>query len=235
MFSTKHFIWIGLCVLFVVGMSVFSYKKKISLKAFSYIMVGICVISEVSKIMSNMLESTSGGRHLDPKCLPFHLCSLMIFVVFYIAFGKESKCKRTLINFIAVIGTLGSFCAIMIPTNGVEFNDLGAYQCFVYHAGLMWYSLYLIISKEACLGFKEYLSNLLMLLALVFMEIYINSVLSIYDTNFLYLTRPPMNNLPYLNLNQGWYIYFLKLLLLGAFIITIFHLPFIIKKHKNNS
>lgn len=235
MFSTKHFIWIGLCVLFVVGMSVFSYKKKISLKASSYIMVAICVISEVSKIMSNMLESTSGGRHLDPKCLPFHLCSLMIFVVFYIAFGKESKCKRTLINFIAVIGTLGSFCAIMIPTNGVEFNDLGAYQCFVYHAGLMWYSLYLIISKEACLGFKEYLNNLLMLLALVFMEIYINSVLSIYDTNFLYLTRPPMNNLPYLNLNQGWYLYFLKLLLLGAFIITIFHLPFIIKKHKNNS
>lgn len=235
MFSTKHFIWIGLCVLFVVSMSVFSYKKKISLKASSYIMVAICVISEVSKIMSNMLESTSGGRHLDPKCLPFHLCSLMIFVVFYIAFGKESKCKRTLINFIAVIGTLGSFCAIMIPTNGVEFNDLGAYQCFVYHAGLMWYSLYLIISKEACLGFKEYLSNLLMLLTLVFMEIYINSVLSIYDTNFLYLTRPPMNNLPYLNLNQGWYMYFLKLLLLGAFIITIFHLPFIIKKHKNNS
>ena len=235
MFSTKHFIWIGLCVLFVVGMSVFSYKKKISLKASSYIMVAICVISEVSKIMSNMLESTSGGRHLDPKCLPFHLCSLMIFVVFYIAFGKESKCKRTLINFIAVVGTLGSFCAIMIPTNGVEFNYLGAYQCFVYHAGLMWYSLYLIISKEACLEFKEYLSNLLMLLALVFMEIYINSVLSIYDTNFLYLTRPPMNNLPYLNLNQGWYIYFLKLLLLGAFIITIFHLPFIIKKHKNNS
>lgn len=198
-------------------------------------MVGICVISEVSKIMSNMLESTSGGRHLDPKCLPFHLCSLMIFAVFYIAFGKESKCKRTLINFIAVMGTLGSFCAIMIPTNGVEFNNLGAYQCFVYHAGLMWYSLYLIISKEACLGFKEYLSNLLMLLALVFMEIYINSALSIYDTNFLYLTRPPMNNLPYLNLNQGWYIYFLKLLLLGALIITIFHLPFIIKKHKNNS
>lgn len=235
MFSTKHFIWIGLCVLFVVGMSVFSYKKKISLKASSFIMVGICVISEVSKIMSNMLESTSGGRHLDPKCLPFHLCSLMIFVIFYIAFGKESKCKRTLINFIAVIGTLGSFCAIMIPTNGVEFNDIGAYQCFVYHAGLMWYSLYLIISKEACLGLKEYLSNLLMLLALVFMEIYINSVLSIYDTNFLYLTRPPMNNLPYLNLNQGWYIYFLKLLLLGALIITIFHLPFIIKKHKNNS
>ena len=38
-------------------------------------------------------------------------------------------------NFLAAIGTVGSFCALMIPTNGVEFNEIGPYQCFVYHAG----------------------------------------------------------------------------------------------------
>ena len=55
------------------------------------VMTAICALSEVSKVLSNMVESPAGGMHLDPLCLPFHLCSLMIFVVLYLTFGGRPR------------------------------------------------------------------------------------------------------------------------------------------------
>ena len=234
MFTAEHWIWIGLCAVFITGMCLLSRKKAFSLQQAGWVMTVICVFSEVSKIMAGMVESPGGGMHLDPLDLPFHLCSLMLFVVFYLTFGKEGRVRRLLINFIAVIGTLGSFFAILIPTNGTDFSSLPAYQCFVYHAGLLWFSLYLILSRQAVLGtLRSFGENLGLLLLLVFVMLYLNGALSVYDTNFFYLTRPPMEGLPYLNLSHGWYAYFLRLTALGTVLIALFHLPFFLKeRHK---
>ena len=233
MFSAKHFIWIGLCAVFVFLFTLLARRKKFSLKLAGAVMTAICAVSEVSKIMSDMVESPEGGRFLDPQSLPFHLCSLMIFAVLYITFGKEGKVKQAVVDFVAVAGTLGSICAILIPTNGVDFAKILAYQCFVYHAGLLWFSIYLIASGHARLGARAFGRNMLILLSLIFLMIYINSVLSVYDTNFMYLVRPPMENLPFLNLDHGWYVYFLHLLSLGILIITLFHLPFLLREKKS--
>ena len=232
MFTLKHFIWLGICLIFIVGMVILAKKFKFSLKTSSLIMSIICIVSEVSKMMSDMQDNVAGGMSLDPRSLPFHLCSLMIFVVFYIFLAPDSKFKQTLINFLAAIGTIGSFMALIIPTNGVEFNEIGPYQCFVYHAGLMWFSIYLIISKNAKLDLKAYVTNISILSFLAFMMIYVNGALSAYGTNFFYVVRPPMDNLPILNLNHGWYVYFVILLLVGITLMTLFHLPFIIKNRK---
>lgn len=235
MFTTEHFIWIAICIAFIIGMLLFCIKKAITLKTAGYIMTMICAFSEISKMMCNMIENSSGGMHLNPRSLPFHLCSLMLFGVLYITFGKNNNIKQPVINFLAVMGTLGSFCALLIPTNGTNFLKLKAYQCFVYHAGLLWFSLYLIISGNAKLGLKEYKQNIIILLSLVLITFYINSALSAYGTNFMYLVRPPMKNLPYLNLNKGWHIYFLRLLLLGFGLLTLFQLPFIVHIHKKKN
>lgn len=48
----------------------------------------------------------------------------------------------------------------------------------------------------------------------------------------MYLVRPPMENLPYLNLDSGWYVYLLRLMALGAALVTLFQLPFILRKRK---
>lgn len=232
MFTINHFIWLIISAVFIVGILILAIKLNFSLKVASIIMVGICLVSEISKMMSDMMASPAGGMALNPKSLPFHLCSLMIFVVFYICFAKDSEFKKTLINFLAVIGSIGSFCALIIPTNGVQFNEIGPYQCFVYHAGLMWFSIYLIVSKNAYLGLKSYVKNLIILALLVFLMIYVNGALFSYGTNFFYVVRPPMDNLPILNLNHGWYVYFLSLLALGLTLMTLFHLPFIIIEKK---
>lgn len=232
MFSLEHFIWLGICAAFVAGMLIFSVKKELSLKHAGYIMTVICAFSEVSKMMCEMVEGEKGGMHLDPTALPFHLCSLMLFGVLYVTFGKDGPLKQTVMDFLAVGGTIGSFFALLIPTNGVDFGNILSYQCFVYHAGLMWFAFYLIAAKHAKLGAKALVKNLAILVSLVLIMIYVNSILSEYNTNFMYLVRPPMEDLPYLNLNSGWYVYFLRLVALGGAIILLFHLPFIISEKK---
>lgn len=230
MFTTEHFIWLALCAAFVAGMLVFSVKKNISMKVAGYIMTVICAFSEISKIMCDMEKSPEGGMFLDPSSLPFHLCSLMLFGVLYITFGNDGDGKQTVIDFIGVAGIIGGVCALLIPTNGVDFSKIQAYQCFVYHAGLVWFAMYLIATKKTRPGVKTFGKNLVLLMALVLGMLYVNSVLSEYNTNFMYLVRPPMDDLPYLNLNEGWYVYFIRLIILGIVIITLFHLPFIIRE-----
>ena len=48
----------------------------------------------------------------------------------------------------------------------------------------------------------------------------------------MYLVRPPLEGLPYLNLESGWYAYFLRLIALGAAIVTVFHLPFLVRERR---
>ena len=187
-------------------------------------MTAICVVSESSKIASNMVPSPLGGMHLDPLALPFHLCSLLLFVVFYITFGKAGRMKELCINFISVTGMLGGFLAMMIPTDGTDFFSLPAYQCFVYHAGLLWFSIYLLASGKADLSIKSMKTNMLLMIGLVVLALYVNSLLSVYDTNFLFLTRPPVEGLPFLNLDHGWFIYFGHLVSTGLLVIPVFHL-----------
>ncbi|MBR6742753.1 MAG: YwaF family protein [Clostridia bacterium] len=232
MFTSEHFIWIGICAVFVIGFTAISVKCRFSLKTAGYIMSLICAFSEISKMMSEMQANTDGGMNLNPKALPFHLCSLMLFGVLFVTFGKEGRAKDAVINFLAVMGTLGSVCAILIPTNGTDFANILSYQCFIYHGGLLWFSLYLIASNRARLGIKTLGKNLFIMLSLTLVVLYVNSVLSVYGTNFMYLVRPPMKNLPFLTLDYGWYAYFLNILFLALGIITLFHLPFIVLEHK---
>lgn len=196
----------------------------------AYVMLGISVLSEGSKMLSNMISSESGGYILNPRALPLHLCSLLLFAIGYIAFAKESDRKQTVIDFFAPVALVGGICAMLIPTNGVDFADPEAYQCFVYHAGIVWFALYLLVTKRAKLCRKTYFRNLLILFVLEIGSLYVNSILSAYGTNFLYTVRPPMQDLPVLNLDHGWLVYFLILTSLGLLLLTLVHLPFLLRK-----
>ena len=151
----------------------------------------------------------------------------------YITFGKDGPLKQKMINFFAVVGTCGGIAAILIPTYGVEFNVANVYQCFMYHAALTWFSLYLIRFKHANLGMQAFKDNLVVLFALLVFNLYMNSILAVYDTNFMFIVRPPLEGLPFLNLRHGYYIYLFRVIMLGVIGLSLFHLPFIVKERKN--
>lgn len=235
MFTPNHVIWLGLCALGIVLGLAAAEKKNISAKTAGTVMCAISVFSESCKMMTHMLPSPQGGFALDPNALPFHLCSMQIFIVFFITFAKPSPLREKVVSFSVPAALLGGIMAMLIPTDGVDFRDPLAYQCFIFHAGLVWLALYFIRTRQVDMGRKAYGRNLLILLGLAGLMIYVNGALFTYGTNFMFLTRPPMEGLPILNLDHGWYGYFLSLAALAVVLMTLAHLPFMLSERKEKA
>ena len=235
MFTVNHFLWLLLCAVGILLGLRWAEKKELSVEAAARVMSVIAVASESCKMLTHLLPSPLGGMALDPNALPFHLCSLQIFIVFFIAFSKPSPVKTKVLSFSVAMALPGGIMAMLIPTDGVDFLDLLAYQCFIYHAGLVWLALYLLKTKQVEMGFNAYRRNLLTLLCLTGCMIYVNGAFFDYGTNFMFLTRPPMKNLPILNLNHGWYAYFFTLALIALLLLTLLHLPFMLAERKKKA
>lgn len=236
MFTPEHFIWIIICIGLIAGLSYISLKMKFSFRTSAYIMAGVALISEVSKICSDMefvngIDATE-GKVLDAGSLPFHLCSLLIFAFFYLPFAKEGKLKNFILSLTVPVGLIGSILAILMATSGTDFRSPDSYQCFVYHAFLTWFAIYLVATKQVELGKKAWVTNCTTLISMAVVMIWVNSILQTYNTNFWYVVRPPVEGLPLMNLNHGWFAYFGSLLLCGFIGISAVHLPFLLKEAK---
>ncbi len=236
MFTTEHFIWLGICAALIAVLTFVSLKFKFSFRTSAFIMAAVSVCSEVSKILSHMEyvneEDISEGMVIEATALPLHLCSMLIFVFFYLPFCKNDKHKRFLTSLTVPVGLIGSLLALVMATSGTDFTSPEAYQCFLYHAVMVWFAIYLVASKNADLGWRAWITNLVTLGCTAVAMIWVNGALQVYDTNFLYVVRPPADNLPLLNLDNGWYVYFGTLLVCGFVGITAVHLPFMIKDMK---
>ena len=193
----------------------------------------ISALSEITKISLNMVDGVSGGKVLSPGSLPFHLCSIQIFFIFGLRFFiKNENVKKVLYNFMVPTSLIGASMSLLIPTVGTSFLNVQVYQYFIYHAFLIFYGIYLIREHLAELSLKVLFVNYGLLLMFVLFDLWVNSFLSFWGANFMYLTRPPMENLPILNLNHGWYVYIIILFTLGLALMGLFHLPFIIINKK---
>ena len=231
MFTTNHFIWLGISAALIVILLILSLKLKFSFKTCAFILFFVSIASELIKVMNNIIENPyAKGFIIDPTELPLHLCSIMIFVYFALPFMKESKLKETLKSYVAVVGLIGPICALLIPTVGTDFVSIQVYQYFIYHASMIFFSIYLMSTAQVNLKFTAYVKNIAITFCLAIIMIWINGAMSIYGTNFFFVVRPPMENLPIINLNNGWHVYFLTLVGIGILTITLVHLPSLIKQ-----
>lgn len=238
MFTPEHFIWLGICAFLIAGLTFFSMRFRFSFRTSALIMAAVALVSETVKILSHMEyvngEDATDGMVMEAGALPLHLCSLLIFAFFYLPFAKNEKIKGFLLSLIVPVGLIGSLLAIFMATSGTDFTQSNAYQCFVYHAVMTWFAIYLVATRQVDLGFRAWLRNLVILFAMAVGMIWVNSALQAYDTNFWYVVRPPVENLPVLNLDHGWFVYISSLLLCGLVGLTIVHFPFVLREKKKN-
>ena len=90
----------------------------------------------------------------------------------------------------------------------------------------MFYGIYLAAIERVDLSFRAYFNNLKLLVLVVAVAFLMNSVLEGYGVNYLFLRVPPMDNLPILNLDNGWYVYFLTIAGIACTLILLVQLPF---------
>ena len=226
MFTLNHFIWLGIVVIYIILLLSIQKRKNIEFNKILTFLFIVCLLSEIIKIFSNLVETSEGGTVLNPADLPFHLCSIQIFFVFALKFLiKKEQTKQNLISFMAPTMLVGGIIALFIPTVGVEFTKPQVYQYFIFHGTIIFFAIYALKENIVTYTWKCFIRNLSYLGALALLVTWINSILSVTNpkVNFFYLCRPPMENLPILNLNNGWLAYFLTVVSIALLFMFMFH------------
>lgn len=237
MFTTSHFLWMGITVLVILITSFLLARFRCSTRSLLTGCLFLCVISELIKIFSNTVETglftnVSGPvKFLPVSCLPLQLCSLQIFFLFYQYMSKNEQRKADLNGFMCMCMAVGAPFAILLPNSSVSFSSPVAYQFFLFHAMLIVYAIHQIRTGSVTYSLRNLKIDLVLLLVLGIVSIWINSIFTAMGapTDFLYTMCPPADNLPYLNLNQGWEMYVVKLTVLAMVLMLLYHMPFLLK------
>ena len=229
MFTTSHFLWMGITVLVILITSFLLARFRCPTRPLLTGCLVLCVISELIKTFSNTVETglftnVSGPvKFLPVSCLPLQLCSLQIFFLFYQYFSKNEQRKADLNGFMCMCMAVGAPFAILLPNSSVSFSSPVAYQFFLFHAMLIVYAIHQIRTGSVTYSLRNLKIDLVLLLVLGIVSIWINSIFTAMGapTDFLYTMCPPADNLPYLNLNQGWEMYVVKLTVLAMVLMLL--------------
>ncbi len=234
MFSPAHLIWLG-CIFAAIAIA-FVITKKLgpSHQTVHNIITVILVITHIVYMAVSMQEVDSefGGFILNRENLPFHLCSMMIYFTVFLHFIKSETLRAKIKSFMVPAMLVGAAMALFIPTAGVNAADIGVWEYMVAHGVLVFYGLYLMAIEKVDLGLKAYFNNLLFLTATTLFAFIMNSILVDANANYFFLRKPPMDGLPILNLDNGWYAYIVTLIAVACILIFLIQLPFIIKEQK---
>lgn len=252
--GTNHFIFLGICIVYIVGSLILLKKFKVSFNAVLNIMLVIAVISELIKIDEYIVPyyNEAGealGVYFKKTGLPFHLCSIQIIFLFMAKLLKDGSFKNKLLGFVYPTAFLGALLALLIATITIEFDRPLTWQYFMFHASLLIYGLYIPMSKVVEIDTKMFVNTCVCLVALFFVSVYINGLVSIPSMDvinngevigtteglyvyFFYSTEPPLEGLPILNLNNGWWGYIISILIIGIVAMSLTHIPFFIKDYK---
>lgn len=232
MFTLGHLIWLGVFAILIALAIVLIRKFRIPQPVVQKTVLWILIPLKLLHLSLSMKASPDGGLILQQSQLSFHLCSIMIYSVILINLVKNEKFVRTLKSFMVPAMLIGAAMSLLIPTEGVDPSVPRVWQYMLIHAVLVFYGLYLMLIERVDLSLRAYVSNLKILLGIVALGFLMNSVLEAYETNFLFLRKPPMEGLPILNLDHGWYVYFLTLAAIACLLVFLVHLPFVIADAK---
>ena len=229
MFTTAHFIWLLIFAAIITAALVILKRLSPSHDAVGKAVCVLLIILKAFHLALSMKPTSDGGMVIDQTQLSFHLCSVMIYSVILINVTKNERFVRVAKSFMVPCMLIGAAMALLIPTEGVDVSVPRVWQYMLIHATLVFYGFYLGIVERVDMSFKAYLRNLKLVVAVTMVAFLMNSVLEQYNTNFLFLRTPPMEGLPILNLNNGWYVYFLSLAAVACALLFLVHLPFIIR------
>lgn len=247
MYSTNHFIWLGIVTAVITVSLIWLKRNKPPLKKVLSVCCFCCILSELTKVFSTiaMVPSADGTQmylYLELDNLPLHLCSIQIINIFYCRFAKDSKFKEALLAFMYASCSLGAAMALLIPTILSDSSDVQqaflnphSYEYFLYHAMLIILGVYIYMSGEVDLRPKHYLTSLGFLGVMAFLSLYLNSMFASatyvngelvsvdFVPNFFFTVDTPID-IPLTEM-WHWYVYLLIILTLALSLIALFYIP----------
>ncbi len=255
MFTYRHFIWLAICVVLIVGAELQARKTKPSLTEVLSFCCVICVLSEVVKVFSliRMVPSADGTiirPYIEMNNLPLHLCSLQILLIFYVRFTENTKMREKVLAFMYPTCIIGAFLALAMPsifTNNISieqaFTHPQAYQFFIYHSMLIYLGIRIAVSDEIKWTSAHLKSTLVLIYTLGFISIYLNSMFAAptyvdgvlhhvdFWPNFMFTYNNPLG-IKVTELWQ-WFLYIGIISVLAFILVMLFYMP-LLKKSKQS-
>lgn len=254
MFTWRHFLWLAICFAAITAAVIIYRRRRPPLKIVLTIALIISIMSEVTKL-SQVIElvPSANGELLLPYLplnhMPLHFCSIQIILIACARFMADRKRREVLLAFMAPTCVIGGLMALGMPsifstTIPVEkaFVSPMSYQFFIFHSMLISLGLIIAQSGEIAWEWKHFRHTLLIVYAIGFVSIYLNSLLASptyvdgelvsvdFWTNFFFTYENPLG----IRLTElwQWYLYLVIIIGLSALTIFIFYLPLMHRKKK---
>ncbi|MBO4460131.1 MAG: YwaF family protein [Clostridiales bacterium] len=272
MFSTGHFIWIAVSFILIGVFTALCIRFKPPVKRVITVCLALGLLSEVIKILSvieivpmvdpaivnengtYVLTYVPTGEYspmLANEHLPLELCSLQLFFMALLVILKDERLKHYIYVLMFPTGVIGGTLGVVLATTTnyiktpSEFiTSPRIWQYFIYHAMIIFLSIYIGYSKEIYLKFKDWKPAVIAVILLDLPSFYINSVMSekVYLNNELVGTSHRINYLSsYVNplgivLKEKWQwiIYLLIRAVLAFGLIVLLFVPFIKRKKERS-
>ena len=164
LFSTTHIVFIVLAILSVIAIGIFAHK--FDKKKITWFLRGLAIfvtLLEASKIIWESYYDVTTGRGFNAGgILPFYSCSLLIYCLWFGAWGK-GKARDVALTW---LGTIGLCCGLIgtIYTNGLNwypFWTYGAWDSILFHYNLLMVGVLLLASGYIKLQWKDILVALI--------------------------------------------------------------------------
>ena len=217
-YGLLHIVWLAIFVATLVIVSRI-YKKSDSEKRVKIrkIVAWLIVADEIWK----MFFLAIGGRY-EWEYLPFHLCSVNIFLILWHAY----KPNKVVDNFLYLVGIPGAVAAMLFPSwvKLPLFNFMHQHS-FTIHTLLVLYPCMLTYAGDIKPQIKYIPKCIALLLALCVPGIIANKLVG---TNFMFLEEASAGS-PLLIFENLWGNHLLGYPVLIALVILIMYLPVIVK------
>lgn len=223
-FGGLHLAEIAICVISIAIASIV-YRKLDDEKALKFrrTLAWLIVADEIWK----MFWLTIGHRY-TVDYLPFHLCSINIFVILYHAY----KPNKAIDNYLYAISIPGALMAILFPSwTALPLLNFMHLHSETIHIMLIMYPVMLLCRGDIKPELKAVPKSLLVLFALAGFALVVNLVLG---TNFMFIMYAKPGNPLYL-FKQWTGSHLVGFPVLMALIMFIMYFPIVLKNRKKAS
>ena len=213
-FSASHILWV-LCLLVFITASVFVYRRLDAdrRKKMRHLYAVLTVANELVKVIA----LTVGGNYIA-KYLPFHLCSINIFVIAFHAW----KPAKSVGNYLYLVCIPAALIPLFTPTWAMLPNiNLMVWHSFTVHALLVSYPLMLTVGGDIRPQLKTIPASLGVLTGLAGVALAVNLV---FDTNFMFLMYPEPDT-PFVLFEELMGSYLFTFVVLIPLVIVVMMIP----------
>ena len=230
--SVPHIIFISILLPTAIFLAFFLSKKFGFTKKIIWACAIIGMFCELERLLFFVTGNENGYR-LPPDFLPFNLCQFQVILIFILAFSENVHKHKLLLSFMYPTLVGGAFMGSIIPAAAIYHGllEIATYRYFFFHAMLMFFGLYIFLSRPIQYDLTNYAAGLFLTFVSMIFAIWLNAFFG-WDpgVNHMFVVRPPIDGLPILNFENGWLRYMVDMLWVGLLLITLCYLPVIIRE-----